>query len=101
LEVLPFPVTKVVGAVFIGAGELCVAAEAVMYSKRPANLPDNAVENPNRPGSWGVYGPDGKFTERWRYDNARPGWGGDQGKDHVHVNGGGDHLPPDTPYPQE
>jgi hypothetical protein len=80
---------------------LTVGSEVVMLAsgKRPANLPDNAVEHPNRPGKWGIYGPDGKFEEKWRYDVGKPGWGGDQGKDHVHVNGGKDHLPPDTPYP--
>jgi len=99
IEALPFPQAKVVGAIIIG-GALGVAAEAVMYSNRPTNLPENAVENPNRPGSWGIYGPDGKFEEKWRYDVGRPGAGGRQEEDHVHLNGGKYHYPPDTPYPE-
>ncbi len=79
---------------------LSVGSEVLMSaSKTPNNLPGNAVENPNRPGSFGVYGPDGKFTERWRFDEGKSGMPGWRGKDHVHVDGGKDHLPPDTPYP--
>jgi RHS repeat-associated protein len=66
---------------------------------KPRNAPENAVENPNRKGSWGEYDKNGNFVEKWRFDKGqkgKPGWGG---KDHVHVNGGNTHLPPNTPYP--
>lgn len=66
----------------------------------PANLPPGAVENVNRPGSWGELDENGKFRERWRIDPGTPGapkWGG---RDHVHIDGGEDHLPVDTPYPE-
>lgn len=67
----------------------------------PANLPPGAVENVNRPGSWGELDENGKFRERWRIDPGTPGapkWGG---RDHVHIDGGEDHLPVDTPYPEK
>jgi len=67
----------------------------------PPNLPGDAVKNPHRDGSWGEADEKGKFKrERWRYDEGRPGIKGPGGKDHVHVDGGEDHLPPGTPYPE-
>lgn len=52
----------------------------------PTTPPDGLVENPNRPGSWGEIGPDGKFKERWRRDQGRPGVKSGHGsEDHIHV----------------
>lgn len=65
----------------------------------PPNLPPGAVENPDRPGSWGEYDESGKFRERWRIDRGQPGKPGWRGEDHVHINGEEEHLPPNTPYP--
>ncbi|MEN6318468.1 MAG: RHS repeat-associated core domain-containing protein [Syntrophaceae bacterium] len=48
--------------------------------------PKGSVENPNRPGSYGEYGPDGKFKETWRYDKGRPGVKSGHGSnDHIHI----------------
>ena len=54
------------------------------------------TENPNRPGSWGVTGSNGKFEERIRFDRGQPGKPGNQGKDHEHHNGEKEHIPPQT-----
>ncbi len=98
---IPGPVGAGARVVRTVLSALSVGSEVLMLaSKTPNNLPGNAVENPNRPGSFGVYGPDGKFTERWRFDEGKSGMPGWRGKDHVHVDGGKDHLPPDTPYPE-
>jgi len=54
----------------------------------PTTPPDGLVENPNRPGSWGEIGPDGKFTEKWRRDKGRPEVKSGHGsQDHIHVGG--------------
>lgn len=58
------------------------------------------VENPNRPGSWGIYR-NGRFVERGRIDPATPGAPGWGGKDHIHIDGCKKHLPLDTPLPGE
>lgn len=61
--------------------------------------PKGFIENPNRPGSWGMIDPNtGKYREYWRYDKAEPGKPGWRGKDHVHHYGGKEHLDPSTPF---
>lgn len=67
---------------------------------KPTNLPPGAVPNPHRPGSWGELDAEGRFVERWRVDPGEPGAPGWGGKDHVHIDGGKEHLPPDTQYPE-
>ena len=57
------------------------------------------IENPNRQGIWGKNdGRNGRFREYIRFDKGqigKPGW---KGKDHIHLYGKKDHLPPDTPF---
>lgn len=59
------------------------------------------VENPNRTGSWGRIGESGKYEEVARIDVGEPGAPGWGGKTHIHIDGGEDHLPLDTPIPGE
>ena len=57
------------------------------------DIPENYVENPNRPGSYGEI-VDGKFKERLRIDPATPP--GEKGPNysHYHKNGKGTHYSP-------
>jgi hypothetical protein len=59
------------------------------------------VENPNRPGSWGKIGSDGKFREVTRIDVAEAGKPGFRGQTHIHINGTKGHLDPATKIPGE
>jgi hypothetical protein len=54
-----------------------------------------AVENPNRPGSWGRIGPDGRFEEKVRIDFPQQGVprGSWRDKLHGHQDGGKEHEP--------
>lgn len=65
---------------------------------RPLTPPCGLRPNPFRPGSWGRFGPGGKFKELWRADKGRPGAPGWRGIDHLHLNGEKTHLPLETPY---
>lgn len=54
----------------------------------PTSPPDGLVENPDRPDSWGEYGEDSKFKERWRLDKGRPDIKRGHGsEDHIHLDG--------------
>lgn len=74
------------------------ALEMAHFGERMKKL--GYVENPHRAGSWGVY-ENGKFVEKARFDPAKPGAPGWGGKDHIHTDGGKDHLDPCTPVPGE
>jgi len=65
---------------------------------RPQVPPYGLSPNPFRPGSWGRIGPDGRFRECWRFDQAKPGAPGWRGIDLFLLEGGKEHLPLDTPF---
>jgi hypothetical protein len=64
---------------------------------RPWIPPYGLRPNPFRLGSWGRLNSKGRFEEIWRFDRGQPGAPGWRGIDHLHFNGGKQHLPMDTP----
>jgi hypothetical protein len=59
------------------------------------------TENPNRTGSWGKIGENGKFKEVTRVDVGEAGKPGYRGKTHIHVEGEDGHLDMNTKIPGE
>lgn len=60
----------------------------------PMSPPEGTVENPDRPGSWGVYDENGKFREGWRLDRGRPEIKRGHGSvDHIHIDGSKNWTP--------
>jgi hypothetical protein len=59
------------------------------------------TENPNRTGSWGRIGENGKFQEITRIDVGETGKPGFRGETHTHIEGQDGHLDPNTKIPGE
>lgn len=73
-------------------------AEFNTFACRPRAV--GLVENPFRTGSWGRIG-NGKFHEVVRIDIGDPMKGRNQRNSHLSIDGVGNHLPVNTPFPGE
>jgi hypothetical protein len=57
-----------------------------------ATIPNNLIENPNRPGSYGVIDANGKFQEIVRIDQGTLSGKNGPTKSHFHLNGSKEHI---------
>lgn len=84
----------------MGGRVLTAAEQAEFEAFATRARAQGLVESPYRTGVWGKM-EGGKFKESLRIDVGEAGKPGFRGKTHIHMEGGGEHLPPETKVPGE